>query len=332
MKFHTVNVFRAAAPALLCALSISGVSRGAILYSDDFDVNTSANYTVTQDPDTTVAFSYDYSVDGIPSAPGSLGGSTRGVKFTANNGDATAAAAAINISPTGQSFTGDYTLRFYSWLNANGPFPGGGAGSTEFATGGIGVSGTSLQKSTTGATGTWFAGDGEGNSGIDYRAYTSATLQGGTSTVYLAPDTGGGNKRNADNTYYHTTFPGGQQAPASQQAAFPGPAAGANQTGSLKPGTLGFVWRKWEITKSGNSVSWVIDGLPIATFASGTFTGTNVFVGHWDVFASITDNPAVTFGIIDNLEVEAIPEPASVALIAVCLTLTGLASRRRHAA
>jgi hypothetical protein len=243
------------------------------------------------------------------------------VKFTANNGDTTATAAAINISPTGQSFTGDYVLRFYSWQNMNGPFPGGGTGSTEFVTGGVGTTGTSVQKSSGTASGAWFAADGEGNSGIDYRAYLNTALSGGTSTVYIAPDTGGGNKRSADNTYYHTAFPGGQMAPASQQLAYPGPAAGANQTGALKAGTQGFAWRKHEITKLGGNVSWSIDGLPIATFVNPTLTGSNIFVGHWDVFASITDNPAVTFGIVDRLEVEEIPEPSSVLLYligAVC--------------
>jgi len=326
MNLRPIMAFRVA-PVALIILAAARLSSAAPIYADDFDTNTSANYTVNQDPDTTVTFAYDYSADGIPSAPGSAGSSTLGVKFTANNGDATGTAAAINISPTGQSFSGDYTLRFYSWQNMNGPFPGGGTGSTEFATGGVGTSGTAVQKSSGTASGAWFAADGEGNSGIDYRAYLNTALEGPTSTAYIATDQGTINRRNANNTYYHTAFPGGQQAPASQQTAYPGPTAGANQTGSLKAGTQGFAWRFWEITKSGTSVSWSIDGLPIATFANPTLTGSNIFVGHWDVFASITDNPAVTFGIIDNLEV--IPEPATAVLSLFCVVGMLGALRRR---
>jgi hypothetical protein len=307
-----------AASALLCAPSLMA----APLFVDAFNVDTSANYTVNADPDTTVHFSYDYSADGIPPAP-NQGSTTRGVKFTANNGDATAAAAAINISPTGQSFSGDYKLRFYSWLNANGPFPGGGTGSTEFVTGGVGTTGTSVQKSSGAASGAWFAGDNEGQSGIDYRAYLNASLEGPTSTVYAAPDSGTINRRNANNPYYHTTFPGGQTAPASQQAAHP------QQTGALKAGTLGFAWRLHEIDKIGSSVTWTIDGLKIAEFPNATLTGSNVFVGHWDVFASITDNPALSFGIIDSLVVTQIPEPSTMALGALALTML-VAARKRQ--
>lgn len=315
----------AACAAACCA---APASAAPILYSDDFDANSSANYTVNADPDTTVAFAYDYSADGIPSAPGSPGGSTRGVKFTANNGDATAAAAAVNISPTGQSFTGDYVLRFHSWLNTNGPFPAGGAGSTEFFTAGVGTDGDDVQKSSGSASGAWFAGDSEGNSGIDYRAYLNTSLEGPSSSVYAAPDVVGPpaiNRRSANNPYYHTTFPGGQMAPASQQAADP-----VGQAGALKPGTLGFAWREVEISNVGGDVSWTIDGLPIAAFDNPTLTGTNVFVGHWDVFSSISGAPRFSFGIVDNLVVERIPEPGALGLAA--LGMIGVAAMRRRSA
>ena len=47
---------------------------------------------------------------GIPSAPNSTNGTTRGVKFEANM--TAGVAAAINISPVGQNFGGDYRLHF----------------------------------------------------------------------------------------------------------------------------------------------------------------------------------------------------------------------------
>ena len=302
--------------------AMAGSSHAAILFSDDFDTDTSANYTVNQDPDATVTYAWDYSTMGIPSAPNSTGGTTLGAKFTANNGDQTTGAQAINISPIGQSFSGDYVLKFDSWLNANGPFPGGGAGSTEFFTAGVGTDGDDVQKSSGSASGAWFAGDNEGQSGIDFRAYLNASLEGPTSSVYAAPDSGAINRRNANNPYYHGTFPGGQMAPAFQQANYP------QQTGALKAGTLGFEWREVEIRKIGTDVSWHIDGLHIATFQNPTLTGSNIFVGHWDVFASITDNPDLSFGVVDNVRVEVIPEPATIALLAI--GAAAIMARRRR--
>ena len=41
-----------------------------------------------------------------------------------------------------QTFSGDYTVVFDAWMNALGPFPGGGSGSTEFLTYGVGGDGT----------------------------------------------------------------------------------------------------------------------------------------------------------------------------------------------
>jgi len=294
-----------------------------ILYSDNFDTNTSANYTVNQDADTTVEYAWDYSAMGIPSAPNSSGGSTLGVKFTANNGDATAAAAAINISPTGQSFSGDYILKFDVWMNANGPFPGGGTGSTEFFTAGVANNGAGVQKSSGTANGPWFAVDGEGQSGIDYRAYQATALATPTNPAYGVYAAGtAADARSAANTYYHGTFPGGQTPPTFQQVNYP------QQTGALAAGTIGFAWREVVVKKLGTNVSFTIDDLPIATFQNPASGGSNVFIGYWDVFSSISDNPALSFGVFDNLVVEQIPEPSTAVMAA--LVGLGLAARRRR--
>lgn len=315
-----------ASTCLSAAISVfvaSGpVVSAQILYSDNFDTNTAGAYTVNQDVDSRITFLYDYAVaDGIPAAPNSVGGTTLGVKFEANIVDP-GAAQALNISPIGQSFTDDYTLRFDMWINANGPFPAGGTGSTQFITAGVGTVGASVQKSSGTADGAWFAVDGEGNSSIDFRAYRGIALEGPNSTAYTAGISGTIGSRSADNPYYHGAFPGGQQAPASQQTAFP------QQTGSLKPGTVGFLWHDFAITKTGNDVSWTIDGLPIATLTNATLPGGNIFVGFWDVFASVSDNPALSFGLVDNVRVIAVPETSTGALGAMA-AVVGFARRRR---
>jgi hypothetical protein len=272
-------------------------------FSDTFDVNTAASWlTNRSSTDTRVTFNYNYALDGIPAAPGSTGGTTRGVKFEANmvNG----VAAAINISPSGQSFSGDYRLRFDLWLNQNGPFPDGGIGSTEHFTAGLGTSGNQLHWTGAGGgtSGHWFVVDGEGGSTDtttttlpDYGALSGTTLFAATSGAYAAGTAS--NSRGNANTYYTTRFPG-QSAPALQQVNY------AQQTGSLAAGTVGFAWREVIITKTGSTVEWFIDGSKIATIANATFAAGNVFIGYWDSFVSVSDNAALSFGLADNVRVE----------------------------
>src|SRR5436190_2651869 len=78
------------------------------VFTDDFDSNSSANWTLNQSSltNTRAAFAYDYSSYGIPSAPNSVGGTTKGVKFEANYTGA--GVAALSISPIGQKFGGNY--------------------------------------------------------------------------------------------------------------------------------------------------------------------------------------------------------------------------------
>src|SRR5215211_8136040 len=55
------------------------------LYSENFDVDPTANWTVNGGPsDEEANFFFDYNTIGIPSAPNSTGGTTRGLKLQAN--------------------------------------------------------------------------------------------------------------------------------------------------------------------------------------------------------------------------------------------------------
>lgn len=274
-----------------------------MLYGDNFDVNTAANWVTNRSStDTRVTFNYNYAADGIPSAPNSTGGTTRGVKFEANL--ANGVAAALNISPVGQSFTGDYRLRFDMWLNANGPFPGGGVGSTEHFTAGIGTTGNQLHWTGAGggASGHWFMVDGEGGSGDtttasvpDFGVASGTTIFTATSGAYAAG--AGSDSRGNGNAYYTAQFPA-VSAPALQQANY------AQQTGAIAAGSVGFAWRDVIVSKKGNLVEWFIDGLKIATISNATFTANNIFLGYWDSYASVSDNTALSFGLVDNVRVE----------------------------
>ena len=163
-----------------------------VLFADSFDTDTSANWNLfwgasNSIPDYTAEWAFDYGatpytfngVTGlIPPAPNSPDGSTRAVRFTVNNNDTTGATAAVNIYPKGQSFSGNFALKFDLWINYPGNAGGTGTGvngSTEYAILGINHLGTQVNwaaPSASSSDGIWFAVDGEGGSTTtDYRAY-----------------------------------------------------------------------------------------------------------------------------------------------------------------
>ena len=305
--------------AALATLSlVPSAALAQIVYSDNFDGNSALNYTITGDPDTLATFAFDYASVGIPAAPNSVGGTTRGLKLEANNGDAVGAAAAINLSPIALSAAGDVIIRFDMWINGNGPFPAGGTGSTQFVTAGVGTSGTTIHKDTGNADGTWFAVDNEGGATQDYRIYLGTVMQLPATGFYSAgAET---NARDSQHFYYTTNFPG-QAPPEAQLNVHP------NQFGFVQNGAVGFAWRRVEISRIGSDVTWSIDGFPIANVPSAVLPGNNIFIGYWDPFASVSDNPVMSFGVIDNLQVS-VPEPGSAALMMV--GAIGFLARRRR--
>src|SRR5207247_8972480 len=117
----------------------------AVFFTDSFDGGPLApSYNVNASNATAgyaaATFGFDYGTVGIPSAPNSVGGTTLGLKLEANKIVGGGVVGGITVSPTtfgGLAFSGvpagttNYTLRFDVWMNANGPFPGGGPGSTQ---------------------------------------------------------------------------------------------------------------------------------------------------------------------------------------------------------
>ncbi len=291
---YTVVVTNTLGRATSSVATLTVNPRFTPVFADNFDANSSANWRLNQSSiaNTRVAFAYNYSGYGIPSAPNSVGGTTKGVKFEANYTGA--GVAALNISPIGQSFGGNYRLHYDLWINANGPFPLGGTGSSQLQTAGVGTDGTRVEWNTGTSDGVFFAIDGEGqatDTSPDIRAQIGITLQNTNSGVYV----GGTNTsiRRCSDPYYANVFPGGQTPPAAQA-----------QTGALDVGTVGFAWRDVVINKSGNTIEWFIDGLKICSVTNATLTASNIFVGYWDPFASLSDNTNLSFGLVDNLRVE----------------------------
>ncbi len=299
----------------LAALSFASPAMAG-LYSENFEVNPTANWIVNNGPsDFAANFFFDYSTVGIPTAPSGAG--SRGMKLQANltNG----IFSGMSASPIGQSFAGDYTVRFDWWANINGPFPAGGSGSTNISTFGIGTSGTTAQWPGGTQDSVWFAATGDGNSTADWRAYSSAapTSYPDGSPVYSAAT------RNSSDPYY-AGF-GGNTAPAAQLALFP------QQTGVTGVGSAGMEWHDVVIDKVGGFATWSVDGLQIASVDLSTVTlaGGNIFFGHSDTNATSSTDPndgALLFTLVDNIQVTQVPAPGSIAL----LGLGGLLAGRRR--
>lgn len=315
------------------------VGRAAVVYQENFDTDATANWVFNSQLGGDVAdddlgneadFFFDYSTVGIPAAPNS-GGTTRGLKLEANI-PGTATFTGASVSPFGQAFPGNFTLRADVWQNFNGPFPGGGSGSTQMTWLGLGTTGDVAQFPGTSVHGVGFAASGDGGTTQDYRAYVSTgapllpstgSYSAGTTDTPAASDS-----RQASDPYYVNNGFGSETAPAAQIALFP------QQSGATAPGTQGMAWHVWEVIRNDNTVTWTVDGVLIATvdLTSETFAGDNFFLGLFDINATSSTDPNardLLFGLIDNVVVtDVIPEPGSLSVLA----LGGLLALRRRRA
>lgn len=266
-------------------------------FTADFETNTTPSWTINGGPsDESANFFFDYSTVGIPQAPNSQGRGTHGMKLQCNLSGGIF--SGFSVSPTGQSFTGNYVVKFDWWANFNGPFPGGGSGSANLSTFGIGTVGNTPQWQGANLTldCILFGATGDGNSASDYRACSSAAPTGyaSGSAVYAAPTT------NNSDPYYGSI--GNVFAPPAQLAIFD------QQTGNTNVGAAGMQWHEVEIRKSGVTVTWRIDGLLIASInlLTVTLSGNNIFFGHADINASSSTDPDdvnLIFTLIDNVRV-----------------------------
>jgi hypothetical protein len=320
--------------ATFVLLLVAPMSAQAQLYDENFEVDPTADWVINKGPadepgtgntdgDHRAFFHFDYSTAGIPKAPNSaVADGTFGMKLQ-NNIDAnsdgistTALVTGMSVSPVGQSFTGDYTVKFDAWGNFPGPFPGGSSGTTQLSTFGVGTSGTSANYPGS-ADGVWFAATHDGGSGADYRAYSQErvvsyqfpadplVLDGlgqpvdGHATYHAA------SRNNTAQLYLDTFDP--QSAPPDQLTLFP------QQTGSTNDGTFGMTWHEVEISWIGNTIDWKVDGTSLITIDTTNFVsqpaGTNILFGSSDINAGASIDPLrfdLLFTLIDNIVVEAV--------------------------
>jgi len=289
-----------------------------IVFEDDFETDSSADWNeiVTDNgvgDDAGATFAFDYSTIGVPASPRG-GGSTFGLKLEANNFDATGATASVTVTPVGQVFstngvagsgttTNGYRLIFDGWINANGPFPGGGGGSTEFLTGGIGHDDATGNLNDTSGSGGWFGASGEGGSSRDYRAYKNGGEQFAESGQWIAgtSSAGGGAHNASDPPYAQFGDITRQDVVPDQTLLHP------QQTGTIQTGAQGFEWHTWQVTVLGSAAQWSVEDLRIAqldgTIGSDFPREGNIALGHMDPFTSIADNSEVAFSLVDAVRV-----------------------------
>lgn len=343
MKIPYTWLPAAVSAAAFVTAPLAQAQLGDVLYSDDLQADT--NWAVVSDGPNQIDgdgnevwqadFGWDYTTLGIPPAPRTEEGAPpKGLRLAVNRYEPGQASAvtAILFDKSYQSqhlFTGDYAVTFDMWVNYNGPLPLGGTGSTHFATFGVGINDytTPVQRfSGADSQGAWFSACFERGSGIDFRGFKSGTQQRADSGQYHAGEMQGPpwseDARNGGQEYYHSVMPGGRTAPQYQIDTWP------DQEGETAPGTPAFAWHQVTVKhrlidpeqpELGARVTWEIDGLPIVTLdpAKGNSeeqvpyeTEGRIFLGIFDPWSSVTDNPEVLFVVYDNLKVhELLPAP-----------------------
>lgn len=325
--------------AALAILGIGAARLSAVeLFSDNFNVDSSGAWTTNAAPTANAGtqqatFVYDYSAMGIPPAPGSA--DTLGLRLRSNipivagNEVTTRPAGVISglsVSPTGKSFGTNYQMTVYAWANYCGAPNASGLADNGLSEGGtftvmtaVGTTGTvplvvgnTALVTNASMDGIGFATTGDGGIASDYRVYPkSGTIVPATAAGVYAANSA--TALSSSDPFYTNLFPP-TTAPAIQQdisTAEYGLDAFNTQAGSTPAGSIGFAWRKIEIIKNNNVVTWEIDDNLIATYDASALTlgGANIALGMSDVNTSTTRHPSLVFTLFDNLVVTDIPSP-----------------------
>lgn len=264
--------------------------------------NSISDYTVTWAYDYSSYFS-TYNGINIPPAPATTNGTTKGVRLTVNNNDATGATAGVSLYPKNAGFSNTFTLKFDMWINyPGGPGGSGSTGSTEYSTFGINHTGTRVNwdsSTVNPSDGLWFAVDGEGGDSAakDYRAYEGSASARPTLLTFAASGFSVSGAASANNTdpYFQNHFPSPQYETA---------------------GSPGKHWVQVEVSQDTNNIiTWRMNGNLIAQRVNTSpFTNGTVMIGYTDTFSSIASPAADAFVLFDNVRVE-VPAPAVVPAI-----------------
>lgn len=270
-----------------------------VLFSDSLSSDTSANWTLffaatnSDTPDYTATFAYDYSGLFIPPAPHG-NGSTAGLFLTANKNDGIPSAAAVNLYPNGQSFSGNFALRFDMFINVGAAT----ASSSECVLFGLNHSGTKTN---------WFRNHPSGVpagwefDGIFYSILADGTGFGAGNVVagdyvgYSSPTTGVNQPTQLNSGVTAATKTGVFKSPPYSVAGMP-----VNKTGNAN---FQNTWADVELSQVGNRIALRINNSPILTYVNtNAYTSGNIMIGYVDPFDGINTGQD-SFVIIQNLRV-----------------------------
>jgi hypothetical protein len=264
----------------------ANVAPETILFAENFNSDHSANWSVffvaTNGPADYIAdFNFPYTTFGIPEAPHGGGNGL----FLNVNKDSTGAAAAVNLYPIGQSFSGNFALRFDLFLSV--PLPS--ASATEHALAGINHSGTKTNWWRSGGVpagwtfdGLFFALETDNQSSPNYAAYSSPTTAANNPTLL------------------------GSQSAANLVGAFKSPPWGvAGTPGNINnpSGVFGTpIWADVEISQLGGIVTLRINNTTIFSLSNPTaYASGNMLIGYLDAFDSVS--PGQSYAVFDNLRI-----------------------------
>ena len=259
--------------------------------SDGFKIYYQA---ISNGVDFTAQFGFDYSTvtfpTNIPPAPHTTNGTTKGLYLTVNK-DGFLGTAAVNLYPTGQVFSGNFSLRFDLWINWTNL-----ATSTEHTLFGINHSGDITNRvGQTNSDGLFFAMNGDGGS-----SPSSVTLRD-----YSVFQGGGTNAIPFLKTNNFITLLGSQFDSANPGIAALFPAKSVPGYAPTPAGSAGLGWVSCEVRQETNLITWLLNDVIVAQYSNSTiYTNGNIMIGYNDAFASIGN--ANNFVIFDNLRVETV--------------------------
>ncbi len=298
MTFTTSSAFAVASALLLPSAAFSQT----VLLSDDFEVDSSADYTVVDDGsiDGVDDFAFNYMAAGLPLAPRSDLGDFFGLKMTANT--SAAAGDSRTIFHNTPIVEDRYRVTVDLWMNFTGS-----AGTTEFAHMGVGGDGMTYNRvfSPISGSGAFLSVTGDGGSGSDFRWFRdSANTPADESDSTTLPNSHPsylGHGSNNTGTFFQALYP----SPPSTIAGAPGN-----------------IWTTAEIEVD-NTCGVIAFYLDSALVFRGKFAGDlngQVSLTLADVFSSV--GIADSFTVYDNLLVETIPS-VGTAYCAVTPNSTG---------
>lgn len=293
----------------LCAAGFAVQSAKAqVLYSEDFDSGAASAVRENLARGSAMELRYlnygsftigsnTFSIAEAPSTTALGGAAQQGVLM---RGTGSGTERILNLLPaathngTALTFSGDYRVKFDMYLSLDPTATTASTGTTEIGIWGVGYTSTEplgrFYRSSATATWGWLATDG-GFSGTANNGDASVRTNAGQFAILENP---------TQPTKWEQAWPANPDIPGTT------PVQNAP-------------WNSWtqvEITALAGSVSVKFNGVEFFSGVTGGSTDGAVVLGYEDPFTgSSSFSPDWSFGLFDNIVVEAVPEPGALSLM-----------------